>query len=234
MVVIMSANNKILKAINNIHKKVAECGVNKNGLAEIKNKTTNATFTFNYQKLEDIYAVISPMMAEEGIICIPSVVSEVETIEQYKVRSKVTVDYTFSHLDDGSSITVRSIGEDSDNGGRSTVKAMSAAHKTALKQMFLIPVVGEDSTNNSKPKNGYGYKKQSNNHAPEPEPQQDRPKFITTGQMNWLLKQINELGMDLNLMLNHYKIESFLDITKEHYEHLRQILVKRKEELNHA
>lgn len=237
----MTSKSKILESINSIHRAIVATGISKNGSAVIK--TQNSEYKFSYQKLDDIYNVISRLIASESIVCIPSVINEVETIEQSgqgrMIRSKITVEYTFTHLDDGSSIVVRSIGEDSDKGSKSTVKAMSAAHKTALKQLFMIPTEGDESNVNNhhstyqkKSNNDSTYQKQSNNII-EHQIEAGKPdkNIITQGQSVWLSEQIKELGLELSSVLNHYKIQNLSEFPKNSYEELRNNLVNRKNSL---
>lgn len=235
----MTAKNKILESINSIHRTICAIGVGKRGSAKITTRG-GGSYSFNYQKLDDIYDLVSPLLAAENIVCIPSLVDEKESIEQNgqsrMIRSKVTVDYTFTHLEDGSSIVVRSIGEDSDTGSKSTTKAMSAAHKTALKQMFMPPTQGnikisEEPTNQNiqtvKPlHNVYEHDSQIQTVNTEAK------KAISNGQIKWLLDNIATVKMDIQKVFNHYNIQKIEELSSKNFEELRKTIVKRREAIN--
>ena len=137
----------IYGAIHKIHQAVTKYDIPKTG--NTKSNKTNTNFKdYAYRTVEDIYNFISPLLAENNIICLPNVLSsEVEQmVDQYKkisYRTSVTIQYTFQHIEDGSSVTVTSIGEATDS-AKSSSKASTDAAKTALTQMFIIPSKGCD------------------------------------------------------------------------------------------
>lgn len=246
----MTTKSKIHESLNNIHRVVAELGISAKG--KFEGKYANSP-QFNYQKTDDIYEFISPLLANENIICLPFVIDAIETVEQTSngrlIRTKVTVEYTFTHIEDGSFVKVRTIGEDTDTGGRSSAKAMTAAHKIVLKQMFLIPKKGNEqqSRNDSNTQ-------QSNNNVRSVKPvkaaqqnirtvhsevaQNDKniseTKALTKGQISWLTDQVSLVGMELSAMLNHYKITDLSQLSLSDYEPLRKRIIELRKQTNSA
>lgn len=239
----MTSKNKILESINSIHRTICAIGVGKRGSAKITTRG-GGSYSFTYQKLDDLYDLVSPLLAAENIVCIPSLVDEKESIEQNgqsrMIRSKVTVDYTFTHLEDGSSIVVRSIGEDSDTGSKSTTKAMSAAHKTALKQMFMPPTQGSvtfEESENKMPANQNIQTVKPSHNVYEHDTQiktvnTETKKAISNGQIKWLLDNIATVKMDIQKVFSHYQIQKIEDLSSANFEELRKTIVKRRELTN--
>ncbi|WP_417212017.1 ERF family protein [Acinetobacter venetianus] len=238
----MTTKNKIYQAINNIHRVIVKFGIASNGL--FQGRFENSPI-FSYQKIDDIYEFISPLMAEENIICLPFVVDAIESVTQTStgrlIRTKVTVEYTFTHAEDGSSFKVRTIGEETDTGGKSSSKAMTSAHKAALKQIFLIPKHGSDTP---KPSNHAVQNQQFNQNKParqeknnirtvNPEEQQ-QPKLITSGQAKWINEQLAALGTDIPNILNHYQINDFAQLKRSDYEKLNKRILNMRKELSTA
>lgn len=98
---------------------------------------------FLFRGIEDVYNNLQPIMADIGVFMAPEILSErrEERInENKKVLAFVVlhVKYTF-YSDDGSSVSCSVIGEAMDSGDKASNKAMSAAHKYALFQVFSIP-----------------------------------------------------------------------------------------------
>lgn len=239
----MTAKNKIHLAINTIHRVIAEIGIEKKG--EFQGKYANSPH-FNYQKIDDIYDLISPLMAKENIICIPYVIDQNEVVDQTStgrlIRTKVTVEYTFTHVEDGSFIKVRTIGEELDTGAKSTIKAMTAAHKTALKQMFLIPNKGSDQNANEN-----AQKQSHSNNINSQKPVAPQPpiktvhsevgkstKLLSQGQASWLSEQLALVGADIGQILSHYNIDNLSQLPLNIYEPIRKRVIELKNARNPA
>lgn len=238
MVIVMTSKNKICISLNNIHRVVVKFGVGANGVFKGKNDKSPH---FSYQKTDDIYDLISPLLAEENILCLPYVLEEKESIVPtatgQMIRTKVRVEYTFTHVEDGSSVKICAVGEETDTGGKSSSKAMTAAHKAALKQMFLIPKRGSDGTHQPP------QPQSTNVRTVQPEKQQQqnirtvhseveerhKSKVITAGQISWIESQVTVIGETVESVLSHFKINNLSELTADNYEKLRKRVVALRE-----
>lgn len=98
---------------------------------------------YKYRGIDAVMNAINPALRKAGIFCTPEVLEtnrEERTTKNGSalIYSTVTVKYSF-YAEDGSNITATVIGEGMDSGDKSYNKAMSAAFKYALFQVFCIP-----------------------------------------------------------------------------------------------
>ena len=103
---------------------------------------------YDYRSAQAIYDRVQPLFAMHGIYSVPRV-TEVSRDTGKTASGKemhitvVRVEYTF-YADDGSSIVVETPGEGADFSDKATAKAMTMAHKTAITQLFALPVASVD------------------------------------------------------------------------------------------
>ncbi len=98
---------------------------------------------YKYRGIDAVMNAINPALRKAGIFCVPEVQDTSREERTTKngalmIYSVVTVKYSF-FAEDGSSVTATVIGEGMDSGDKSYNKAMSAAFKYALFQVFCIP-----------------------------------------------------------------------------------------------
>lgn len=104
-----------------------------------KNQTA-ADKDFAFRGIDDIANALHPMFQENSIFITTEVLSH-----QVNNTGKTIVNAKFTfHTEDGSSINSTVTGESIDKSEHGTSKALSYAFKTALVQMFLIPVGEKD------------------------------------------------------------------------------------------
>lgn len=124
----------------NINQALAEC-IKK--MQAVGKNSHNAEQRFNYRSIDDVYAEVHQHFKDVGIVCLP----KVQNIQRESLPTKsgglkhcsiLTVLYTFI-APDGSSLECTVLGEAMDSGDKSINKAMAAAHKYALCQMFCLP-----------------------------------------------------------------------------------------------
>lgn len=121
------------------------------GAIEKTRKNTQGS-GYNFRGIDDVYFVMQPLLAKHGVFYSPMVVSE--TREQRESKSGGTLIYTILRVeftfyaDDGSSFKCCTVGEAMDSGDKSSNKAMSAALKYALLQVFCIPTAEDKDTEN--------------------------------------------------------------------------------------
>ena len=119
-------------------------------MAEVMSKITaiskerkNIQQNFLYRGIEDVYNSVQPVLARAGIFMSPEVLSHhrEERVNKSGTTlsfSRIVMRYTF-YAPDGSSVSCSVMGEGMDTGDKSSNKAMAAAHKYALFQVFAIP-----------------------------------------------------------------------------------------------
>jgi hypothetical protein len=137
---------KIFKSIAAITAKLAKSGIAKD--------RENTTQHYRFRGIDDVYNALAPLLSEHGVVIVPSVT---ERSQREQVTAKGTtllytvvgVEYALYSADDGSNCTVKVFGEAMDSGDKSTIKAMSAAYKTAALQVFCIPTEGDNDADAS-------------------------------------------------------------------------------------
>jgi hypothetical protein len=113
----------------------------------------NTQQNYNFRGIDDVYAVLNPMLVANKVVIIPEMMSHEITQFESKnggalFRAIVQVKYTIVHSQDNSSIEVVVFGEGMDSGDKATPKAFSVAYKYMAFQLFCIPVdTGDDVEN---------------------------------------------------------------------------------------
>ena len=131
----------VYKAINKVQAALSQVGISKNN--------RNQQQGYNFRGIDDVYNVLSPLLAEHGLCILPRMLSR-QCEERQTAKGGtlfyVTVDAEFDFVcaDDGSKHVVKTFGEAMDSGDKATNKAMSAAYKYACMQAFSIPTEGDN------------------------------------------------------------------------------------------
>jgi hypothetical protein len=115
----------------------------------IAKNNRNQAQGYNFRGIDDVYNVLSPLLARHELCVLPRVISR-EVTEKTNAKG-TTLFYTVVHVEfdfvsavDGSKHTVATVGEAMDSGDKSSNKAMSAAYKYAAFQAFAIPTEGDN------------------------------------------------------------------------------------------
>lgn len=124
----------------NIYKKIPAVALEISAISKDKKNTTQG---FNYRGIDDFYNMLSPLFAKHGVFSVPTVLSETRETRVSKSGSHMNyaildIEYTF-YADDGSSFKARVRGEGMDSGDKASNKALAAAHKYVLMQVFAVP-----------------------------------------------------------------------------------------------
>lgn len=105
-----------------------------------------------FRGIDDLYAALQPALIAHQVFYVPNVI-KIEREERQNrsggalIYTNLQVEYTF-YAADGSSVKAVVAGEAMDSGDKSTNKAMSAALKYALLQIFCVPTeTSEDAGN---------------------------------------------------------------------------------------
>jgi hypothetical protein len=131
----------VYKSINSVQAALAKTGISKNN--------RNQQQGYNFRGIDDVYNVLSPLLAEHGLCILPRMLSrscEERQTQKGGTLFYVTVDAEFDFVcaEDGSKHTIKTFGEAMDSGDKATNKAMSAAYKYAAFQAFAIPTEGDN------------------------------------------------------------------------------------------
>ncbi len=109
----------------------------------------NTQQNYAFRGIDDVFLAFQRPLAENGVFYVPEVLDKVINERPTKsggvmIYTVLTVAYTF-YASDGSHVRAVVQGEAMDSGDKSSNKAMSAALKYALLQIFCVPVEQEDA-----------------------------------------------------------------------------------------
>lgn len=139
---------EVYKAICGVIKDLSASGISK----DKKNQQQG----YRFRGIDDFYGAVSPLLPKHGLCIIPRVTSR-ECVERTTAKgtslfySILSVEFDFVSSSDGSKHTACTIGEAMDSADKSTNKAMSAAYKYALMQVFCVPVEGQEDADATTP-----------------------------------------------------------------------------------
>ncbi len=109
----------------------------------IKKNHQNQHQGYKYRSIDDFYSSLNPLLSKHHVVLLPEVLS---TSESTHTDSKgrlvyhviATVKYTFAHIT-GGTLSATVVGEGVDTGDKASNKAMTAAFKNCMQQVFIIP-----------------------------------------------------------------------------------------------
>lgn len=136
-----------------IHKKIIEVMAL---VGAISKDRKNDQQGYKFRGIEDVYNEFHPHFGKSGLFSVPRVISKEQEIFQNKNGTRMTevilgVEFDFT-AEDGSFVTVGPIySQGLDSGDKAYNKAMSAAHKYAFIQLFVIPTEDERDADYSSP-----------------------------------------------------------------------------------
>jgi len=128
-----NTNGKIYTLIPKVMSEIEAVG------KDLKNIAQN----YKFRGIDQIANELKPRLASNGIFFTPEVLTHEITKRPTKgggelICTFLTVKFTF-YASDGSNVTCITVGEGADSGDKSANKAMSAAWKYAMIQVFCIP-----------------------------------------------------------------------------------------------
>lgn len=115
-----------------------------------KARTTTQQGNYAFRSIDDFYERVQPLLVEAGVVVMPETIERSQVDRDTKgggrmIFTSVKVKFTFTATADGSATSCTTCGEGADPGDKSTAKAHSSAYKTALTEVFCVPVgTGED------------------------------------------------------------------------------------------
>ena len=108
---------------------------------------TNLRDQYSYRSIDDVLAKLAPLLVKNRLCILPRVLSRrtcdrLSEANTVLVSVELLVRYDLVSSRDGSRHTVKAFGEAVDPSDKANAKAMSAAYKSAMLQLFCIPVSG--------------------------------------------------------------------------------------------
>lgn len=132
---------KVYQAINRVQADLTVTGITKD--------RRNQQQGYNFRGIDDVYNVLSPLLAKHGLCILPRILTR--SCEERQTAKggtlfyvTVEAEFDFVAAEDGSKHVVRTFGEAMDSADKATNKAMSAAYKYAAFQAFAIPTEGDN------------------------------------------------------------------------------------------
>lgn len=136
----------VYKAINDIAAALGRSGISKD--------RTGSGLSYKFRGIDDVYAALSPLLAEHKLCILPNVLER--TVETHLSKSGGTLFYVAVKVKfdlvsavDCSVHSITTMGEAMDSSDKATNKAMSAAYKYAAFMTFCIPTEGDNDTENA-------------------------------------------------------------------------------------
>lgn len=132
----------VYQAIATVQGELAKTGI-------AKSRKNQQGSGYMYRGIDEVYAALSPLLAQHGLVVIPRFLERIVAERQSKSGGAlfyVTVhaEFDFVAVADGSKHTAATYGEAMDSGDKATNKAMSAAYKYAAFLTFAIPTEGDN------------------------------------------------------------------------------------------
>ena len=139
----METENKVpdvYKRIAEVQQKLSETGIAKDGHGD--------GIKYRFRGIDQVYAVLSPMLVEAGLLILPrtkshSSMEQTTTNGKKMIHATVEMEYDIVSPEDGSKHTVSMYGSGADSGDKAYSKSLSMAYKYMVFETFCVPVEGE-------------------------------------------------------------------------------------------
>jgi ERF superfamily len=188
---------KVYEAINAVQGALAKTGISKD------RRATGGGASYSFRGIDDVYAALSPLMAEHKLCIIPRIISRECTERQSRNGGAlfyvaVHAEFDFVSAEDGSKHTAATYGEAMDSSDKATNKAMSAAYKYAAFLTFAIPTEGD--------------------HDTEAESHDVTPPTINDAQWAAIVATLEQADVPVAKLLAAEKVDSVNQIRADRYE----------------
>ena len=157
----------VYEAISGVQMALAKLGIEKT--------QENSYDHYKFRGIDDVYNALAPLLARNRLCILPRIINR--TCEERKSQKGgalfyITVDAEFDFVaaSDGSTHTVKMIGEAMDRSDKATNKAMSAAYKYACFQTFCIPTEGDNDADFTTHEVKEESQKMAKKEQPKPKP----------------------------------------------------------------
>lgn len=196
---------EVYKAIAAVQGELAKVGIGKDG--------TNAQQKYKFRGIDQVYNVLSPLLAKHGLCILPRMISR-EVVERKSSSGTalfyvtLEAEFDFVATSDGSKHTVRTFGEAMDSGDKATNKAMSAAYKYAAFQAFAIPTEGDNDAD-------------ATTHEVRADATIDEMQFRELADL------VERTNTDLEPLCKFYKVEALAMLPADRFGHCKATLTKK-------
>ncbi|EHJ62788.1 ERF family protein [Novosphingobium pentaromativorans] len=185
-------------AISNVMEQMSKEGIGKG--------RRNTQQGYNFRGIDDVYNTLCGVLASNRLMMLPFMVNMVR--EERPTQKGGVLNYTILTVDfklvsalDGSSDTVRMVGEAMDSADKSSNKAQSAAMKYAALQVFMIPTEGDNDAD-------------ATTHEVAPRRQrQDAPERISPAQWSRVISLLESTNSSADAILKHFKVKDLKHLT---------------------
>lgn len=121
-------------------------------VGSIEKNRRNVQQNYAFRGIDDVFAAFQEPLSKYGVFYVPEVLKHDTTERTTKsggvlIYTTLLVAYTF-YAPDGSNVHATVVGEAMDSGDKSANKAMSAALKYALLQIFCVPTHANEDADN--------------------------------------------------------------------------------------
>ena len=133
---------KVYLAISNVIAELSRVGISKDQV--------NSQQKYRFRGIDQVYDALAPLLAKHKLVILPRVISREVTERKSSSGGALfcvvmEIEYDFVSAEDGSSHTIRVVGEAMDSGDKASNKALSTGFKYACFQAFCIPTEGADN-----------------------------------------------------------------------------------------
>lgn len=213
--------------------------MSKEGIGKDRKNTTQG---YKFRGIDDVYNALSSVLAENKLIMLPFVQDMQREERQTRGGGALnytilTVDFKLVSAEDGSTDTVRMIGEAMDSADKSSNKAQSAALKYAALQVFMIPTEGDNDADTST----HEVAARGGSERANPEAQQKSPdgpaNQMPDAEYDKIVQLLKATNSDAGPMLKHYRVKNIRQLDQTQFadavKHLTdRLAVMAKDETN--
>lgn len=178
---------------------------------------------YSFRGIDDIYAAVGKVMAENKLVIIPRVQS-IDREERKTAKGGLLmftilkVEFDLISAKDDSKHTACTIGEAMDSGDKSANKAQSAALKYAALQIFMIPTEGDNDAD-------------ATTHDVVADKPDDKPQTINEAQWTELTTKLEATNSDVGKFLKEFKCRSVKMLLRDDYGRAMSMLEKKEEKM---
>lgn len=153
---------------------------------------------YSFRGIDDVVAHVQELQAKHGVICAPTVRErEREMIATKSGGTMASVRLLVDHhffAKDGSRVTVTTLGEAMDSGDKASNKAMSAALKYALTELYMIPTYEADRDTEEQSPAMASKPKAAPTRAPAPSPKASPPEVGNAASTDPIEREVGLLA----------------------------------------
>ena len=170
-------------------------------IGAIGKEKKNISQGFMYRGIDDVMNALNPAFIKNKLFAVPEIIEQQREERRTAkggllIYSICKVKYTF-FAEDGSSVTVVTIGEGMDSGDKATNKAMAIAFKYACFQLFCIPTEEMQDTD------------RESHEVAEPKIKKEEYKA--------LVGELKRTGVGVKGIYRKYSINSLYDLNMSQY-----------------